>query len=86
MEPGTGDEWLFGRSASATSAGLVGFRSGRNPGAIVSPSTRCGVTGLRPTYGRVSRSGAMAIAGAWTRSDHLPVGRAAIVFDVIRGS
>ncbi|HTP13598.1 MAG TPA: amidase, partial [Bacteroidota bacterium] len=49
-------------SASATSAGLVGFSIGTETlGSIVSPSTRCGVTGLRPTYGRVSRHGAMAL-------------------------
>nr|NIP27263.1 amidase [Phycisphaerae bacterium]NIX31078.1 amidase [Phycisphaerae bacterium] len=48
-------------SASAAAAGLVGFAIGTETwGSIVSPSTRCGVTGLRPTYGRVSRTGAMA--------------------------
>lgn len=52
-------------SASATAAGLVGFALGTETyGSIVSPSTRCSVTGLRPTFGRVSRSGAMALA--WT--------------------
>jgi Asp-tRNA(Asn)/Glu-tRNA(Gln) amidotransferase A subunit family amidase len=52
-------------SASATSAGLVGFAIGTETlGSIVSPSTRCGVTGLRPTYGRVSRYGAMGLS--WT--------------------
>ncbi len=46
--------------ASATSAGLVGFSIGTETlGSIVSPSSRCGVTGLRPTYGRVSRSAAL---------------------------
>src|SRR5438445_12243192 len=46
--------------ASATSAGLVGFSIGTETlGSIVSPSSRCGVTGLRPTYGRASRYGAM---------------------------
>jgi len=50
-------------SASATAAGLVGFAIGTETwGSIVSPSTRCGVTGLRPTYGRVSRAGAMALS------------------------
>ncbi len=52
-------------SASATSAGLVGFAIGTETlGSIVSPSSRCGITGLRPTYGRVSRYGAMGLS--WT--------------------
>ncbi len=51
--------------ASATAAGLVGFSIGTETlGSIVSPSARCGVTGLRPTYGRVSRYGAMGLS--WT--------------------
>src|SRR3989442_6249993 len=51
--------------ASATSAGLVGFSIGTETlGSIVSPSSTCGVTGLRPTYGRVSRYGAMGLS--WT--------------------
>ena len=51
--------------ASATAAGLVGFSIGTETlGSIVSPSSRCGVTGLRPTYGRVSRYGAMGLS--WT--------------------
>ena len=50
---------------SATAAGLVGFSIGTETrGSIISPSTRNGVTGLRPTYGRVSRYGAMALS--WT--------------------
>jgi Asp-tRNA(Asn)/Glu-tRNA(Gln) amidotransferase A subunit family amidase len=52
-------------SASATAGGLVGFSIGTETlGSIVSPSSRCGVTGLRPTYGRVSRYGAMGLS--WT--------------------
>lgn len=51
--------------ASATAAGLVGFSIGTETlGSIISPSSRCGVTGLRPTYGRVSRYGAMGLS--WT--------------------
>ncbi|GAB4538261.1 MAG: amidase [Anaerolineae bacterium] len=49
--------------AAATAAGLVGFSIGTETlGSIVNPSTRCGVTGLRPTFGRVSRHGAMALS------------------------
>jgi len=76
-------------SASATAAGLVGFAIGTETlGSIVSPSTRCGVTGLRPTFGRVSRTGAMALS--WSMDKIGPICRSAldcaIVFDVIRGS
>ena len=75
-------------SASATAAGLVPFAIGTETwGSIVSPSTRCGVTGLRPTFGRVSRDGAMALS--WTMDKIGPIGRSAndcaLVFDVIRG-
>ena len=75
-------------SASATSAGLVAFAIGTETwGSIVSPSTRCGVTGLRPTYGRVSRTGAMALS--WTMDKIGPICRTvedcALVFDAIRG-
>jgi Asp-tRNA(Asn)/Glu-tRNA(Gln) amidotransferase A subunit family amidase len=49
-------------SASATAAGLVGFAIGTETlGSIVSPSTRCGTVGLRPTHGRISRTGAMPL-------------------------
>jgi len=52
-------------SGSATASGLVGFSLGTETlGSIVSPSTNCGTVGLRPTYGRVSRHGAMALS--WT--------------------
>ena len=76
-------------SASATAAGLVGFALGTETwGSIVSPATRCGVTGLRPTFGRVSRSGAMALS--WTMDKVGPICRnaydCALVFDVIRGA
>ncbi|SDC06660.1 amidase [Williamwhitmania taraxaci] len=74
--------------ASATSAGLVAFSIGSETwGSIVSPSTVCGVTGLRPTFGRVSRTGAMALS--WTMDKIGPICRtaqdAAIVFDAIKG-
>lgn len=75
-------------SAAATSAGLVGFAIGTETwGSIVSPSTRCGVSGLRPTYGRVSRAGAMALS--WSMDKIGPIARTvedcALIFDAIRG-
>lgn len=75
-------------SASATAAGLVPFAIGSETwGSIVSPSTRCGTTGLRPTYGRVSRAGAMALS--WSMDKLGPICRTvedcAIVFDAIHG-
>ncbi len=75
-------------SASATSAGLVAFAIGTETwGSIVSPSTECGVTGLRPTYGRVSRHGAMALS--WSMDKIGPICRTvedcAIVFNAIYG-
>jgi Asp-tRNA(Asn)/Glu-tRNA(Gln) amidotransferase A subunit family amidase len=75
-------------SASATSAGLVPFAIGTETyGSIVSPSTVCGVSGLRPTYGRVSRTGAMALS--WSMDKIGPICRnaedLAIVFNVIYG-
>lgn len=60
--------------AAATAAGLCGFSIGTETwGSIISPSTRCGVTGLRPTYGRVSKSGAMALS--WTMDKIGPICR-----------
>jgi Asp-tRNA(Asn)/Glu-tRNA(Gln) amidotransferase A subunit family amidase len=75
-------------SASATAAGLVAFAIGTETwGSIVSPSTRCGTTGLRPTYGRVSRTGAMALS--WSMDKIGPICRTvedcAIVFNAIHG-
>lgn len=76
-------------SASAVSAGLIPFAIGTETwGSIVSPSTVCGVTGLRPTYGRVSRTGAMALS--WTMDKIGTLCRntedLAIVFNAIYGS
>ena len=63
-------------SASATAAGLLPFAIGTETwGSIVSPSTRCGTTGLRPTYGRVTRSGAMALS--WSMDKVGPICRSA---------
>jgi Asp-tRNA(Asn)/Glu-tRNA(Gln) amidotransferase A subunit family amidase len=65
MNPWLPEEGASGSSAgpgAATAAGLVGFSIGSETGgSIVSPSMRCGVTGLRPTYGRVPRTGAMTL-------------------------
>ncbi len=75
-------------SASATAAGLVAFAIGTETwGSIVSPSTRCGTTGLRPTYGRVSRTGAMALSWSMDKIGAIcrTVEDCALVFDVIRG-
>ena len=76
-------------SGAATAAGLVGFAIGTETnGSIVSPCTECGVTGLRPTFGRVSRFGAMALG--WTLDKIGPMCRSAadcaLVFDAIRGT
>jgi len=78
MNPWLLEEGASGSSAgpgAATAAGLVGFSIGsETEGSIISPSMRCGVTGLRPTYGRVPRSGAMTLCwsldklGPMTRS------------------
>src|SRR5215469_1974629 len=65
MNPWLLEEGASGSSAgpgAATAAGLVGFAIGSETGgSIVAPSMRCGVTGLRPTYGRVPRTGAMTL-------------------------
>jgi Asp-tRNA(Asn)/Glu-tRNA(Gln) amidotransferase A subunit family amidase len=65
MNPWLLEEGSSGSSAgpgAATAAGLVGFAIGSETGgSIVSPSMRCGITGLRPTYGRVPRTGAMTL-------------------------
>ncbi|MFW6123654.1 MAG: amidase [Acidobacteriota bacterium] len=75
-------------SAAATAAGLVGFSIGTETlGSIISPSTRCGVTGLRPTYGRVSRFGAMTLS--WSMDKIGPLCRTvedcALVFNELYG-
>ena len=76
-------------SASATAAGLVPFAIGTETyGSIVDPSMRCGVTGLRPTYGSIAKTGAMNLA--WTSDKIGPICRsaedAAIVFNYVHGS
>jgi Asp-tRNA(Asn)/Glu-tRNA(Gln) amidotransferase A subunit family amidase len=62
--------------AAAAAAGLVGFAIGTETrGSIVSPSARCGASGLRPTFGRVSRNGAMALS--WSMDKIGPICRSA---------
>jgi len=74
--------------ASATAAGCVGFSIGSETnGSITSPARTCGVTGFRPTFGRVPRTGAMALS--WTTDKLGPICRSvedcALVFDAIQG-
>jgi len=76
-------------SASATVAGLVSFAIGTETlGSIVSPSTACGATGLRPTFGSISRSGGMTLS--WSLDKIGPICRsaedAAVVFNYIHGT
>lgn len=75
-------------SASAAAAGLVAFAIGTETlGSIVSPCTRCGATGLRPTFGRVSRHGVMALSFSMDKVG--PIARSAedcaLVFSAIAG-
>ncbi len=92
----TVNPWLTAEGASgssagpgaATAAGLVGFSIGSETGgSIVSPSMRCGVTGLRPTFGRVPRTGAMTLC--WSLDKLGPMTRtvedALLVLDAISG-
>ncbi len=76
-------------SAAGVAAGLYGFAIGTETlGSIVSPSQRCGATGLRPTFGRVSRHGVMALS--WTMDKVGPLCRhaedTALVLNAIRGT
>src|SRR5207247_8343328 len=89
--PWNTDQDASGSSAgpgSATAAGLVGFSIGSDTGgSIIQPSTRNGVSGIRPTFGRVSRYGAMTLA--WTQDTVGPMCRSAedcaLVLDAIHG-
>lgn len=86
--PEQGSSGSSAGSASATAAGCVSFALGSETlGSISSPSTRCGVTGLRPTFGRVPRTGAMALS--WTMDKLGPIARTAedcaLVFDALHG-
>jgi Asp-tRNA(Asn)/Glu-tRNA(Gln) amidotransferase A subunit family amidase len=75
--------------ASASAAGLVGFTLGSETlGSIISPCVRCGATGLRPTFGRVSRHGCMTLS--WSMDKIGPIARSvedcALVFGAIHGA
>ena len=88
-KPAQGSSGSSAGSASAVAAGLVPFAIGTETwGSIVSPATRCGASGLRPTFGRVSRYGAMALS--WTMDKIGPLARnaedLAVVFDAIHGA
>lgn len=87
--PKNGSSGSSAGSAAATAAGCVGFSLGTETlGSIVSPSTRCGTTGLRPTFGRVSRHGCMPLA--WSMDKVGPICRSvedcALVFAAIHGA
>ena len=87
-DPEEGSRGSSAGSSAAVAAGLVGFAIGTETrGSILSPCTRCGATGLRPTFGLVSRHGAMALS--WSMDKIGPICRAvedcALVFDVIYG-
>src|SRR5712672_322063 len=86
--PRQGSSGSSAGSASATAAGCVAFAIGSETlGSISSPSTRCGATGLRPTFGRVPRTGAMALS--WTMDKLGPICRSvedcALVLSAIYG-
>jgi len=88
-DPTSGSSGSSAGSASAVSAGLLPFAIGTETlGSIVSPSTVCGTTGLRPTFGRVSKFGAMALS--WSMDKIGPICRSAedcaAVFAAIAGA
>src|SRR5262249_3858468 len=97
-----GDIWHGGRSpnpwhpgagssagsAPATAAGLVGFGIGTETlGSIISPAHRCGIAGLRPTFGRVSRHGAMSLCWSWDKVGALArsVADCGLILSIING-
>lgn len=87
--PEQGSSGSSAGSASAVGAGLVPFAIGTETlGSIISPCTRCGVSGLRPTFGRISRHGAMALS--WTMDKVGPIARhagdLALVFEALHGA
>jgi Asp-tRNA(Asn)/Glu-tRNA(Gln) amidotransferase A subunit family amidase len=88
-DPRDGSSGSSAGSASAAAAGLVGFAIGSETlGSIVSPCRACGASGLRPTFGRVSRHGCMTLS--WSMDKLGPIARSvedcALVFDAIHGA
>jgi Asp-tRNA(Asn)/Glu-tRNA(Gln) amidotransferase A subunit family amidase len=88
-DPKEGSSGSSAGSASATVAGLIGFGIGSETlGSIVSPCTRCGATGLRPTFGRISRAGCMTLS--WSMDKLGPIARSvedcALIFAAIHGA
>ncbi len=88
-DPRDGSSGSSAGSASSVAAGLVGFAIGSETlGSIVSPCRACGASGLRPTFGRVSRHGCMTLA--WSMDKLGPIARSvedcALVFDAIHGA
>jgi Asp-tRNA(Asn)/Glu-tRNA(Gln) amidotransferase A subunit family amidase len=88
-DPRDGSSGSSAGSASAVAGGLVGFAIGSETlGSIVSPCRACGASGLRPTFGRVSRHGCMTLA--WSMDKLGPIARSiedcALVFDAIHGA
>ena len=82
-------ERVVGRAGGRDAGGLVGFGIGcETLGSIVSPCTRCGATGLRPTFGRVSRHGCMTLS--WSMDKLGPIARSvedcALIFAAIHGA
>lgn len=87
--PAEGSSGSSAGPAAAVAAGLVGFALGTETlGSIVSPAMRCGVTGLRPTFGRVARTGCMTLS--WTMDKIGPMTRtvddAAVVLSLVNGA
>jgi Asp-tRNA(Asn)/Glu-tRNA(Gln) amidotransferase A subunit family amidase len=87
--PKRGSSGSSAGSASATAAGLVGFALGSETlGSIISPSRECGTSGLRPTFGRVSRHGCMSLC--WSMDKIGPLCRSiedcALVFGAVHGA
>jgi len=86
--PDEGSSGSSAGSASATSAGLVGFGIGTETlGSIISPSHRCGIAGLRPTFGRVSRHGGMSLCWSWDKVGTLArsVADCGLILSIING-
>jgi Asp-tRNA(Asn)/Glu-tRNA(Gln) amidotransferase A subunit family amidase len=88
FDPEQGSSGSSAGSAAAVAAGLVGFALGTETyGSIGSPAARCGATGLRPSFGRISRAGAMALC--WSLDKVGPLARSvedcALVLDALNG-